>query len=193
MNLPGAFYGEKYSVIFISKAELERWGRGLDDLLATARFTRAGLRFTDDGAARTVHRRISQRIRSAISAARRKEIIDEQEQYHTNEDLKVIWDIQAGRCYYSNVPLGTSFETSSFSVDHIDPISNGGHDGPLNLALTTAAINRKKWHRSKRLFLKKLALSQEELDRIWMIDNARKAHFYMIDRTKDSRSRRPVD
>ncbi|WP_370243212.1 hypothetical protein [Marisediminitalea sp.] len=54
--------------------------------------------------------------------------------------LKRLYEIQQGRCYYSGDKLNDKNQT----VDHLVPLCEGGTQWPLNLALCTFEMNRKK-------------------------------------------------
>jgi 5-methylcytosine-specific restriction endonuclease McrA len=114
----------------------------------------------------------------------RKAWLDEQPEYHTEEDLQLIWKIQRGRCYFTGKKLGLTFSTSLHSVDHIIPISNGGSDGPLNIALVLPRINSLKAHDSKESFIRHLELDESQKAEILRIDRERRRIFKLVKRKK---------
>jgi len=72
----------------------------------------------------------------------------------TDEDIKQIYRIQDGYCYYTGEAI--SFNPRSFSIDHIKPVIEGGSSWPFNLALCLKSINSRKRDNSKQIFLNKL-------------------------------------
>ena len=115
---------------------------------------------------------------------RRRLALAQQRFYHTSADLAVLWHLQQGRCYYTGRSLGDSFETASFDVDHIVPLADGGHDGPLNLALVSPVVNGSKGVRSLAGFLRRLRPSRTQRGRMRAVNAARRAFFREIDRRK---------
>ncbi len=124
------------------------------------------------------------------SAVRRRERLADQTHYHTPADIRRLWDIQAGLCYYSGVSLGESFEAAVFSVDHISPLSRGGHDGPMNLALVVPSLNTRKGDSTHARFVRVLRLRKKHLARIAEVNLRRKAAFMGVERTKATRMKR---
>lgn len=146
-------------------------------------------RFQDLHFSWRLNRRFSARENGFAAAKRRKEVLLEQDYYHTQDDLRALWRIQRGRCYYTGAVLGGSFTGAIFHVDHIEPLDRGGHDGPTNLALVTPFINARKRNRSKRAFLKRWPPMPEIAEEMTRIDRERAAFFCEIDRKKADRKR----
>jgi hypothetical protein len=144
-------------------------------------------RFADLHFSWRLNRRFSARENGFAAAKRRKEILREQDYYHTRADLRALWRIQKGRCYYTGTVLGGSFADATFHVDHIEPLALGGHDGPTNLALVSPFINARKRNRSKRAFLKRWPLVPEIAEQMVRIDRERAVFFCDLDRKKVSR------
>lgn len=144
-------------------------------------------RFQDLHFSWRLNRRFSARENGFAAAKRRKKILREQDYYHTRADLRALWRIQDGRCYYTGALLGASFTNATFHVDHIEPLDGGGHDGPTNLALVTPFINARKRNRSKRAFLKRWPPTAEIAQEMTRIDRERAVFFCDIDRKKASR------
>jgi hypothetical protein len=134
-----------------------------------------------------LNRRFSARENGFAASKRRKETLAQQNYYHTRADLRVLWRIQRGRCYYTGEPLGEAFETARFHVEHIEPLDRGGHDGPTNLALVTALANARKRNRSKCAFLKRWPPTPAVAAEMSRVDRERAAAFSAVDRKKESR------
>ena len=107
-----------------------------------------------------------------------------QSYFHTLGDLEAIWRIQAGRCYYTDVPLGEAFGERSFQVDHLKPLVRKGSDDPLNLALTTREVNRQKGDMTKEAFLQLIGATEEMIQRMELIDLGRRLYFKDLNRLK---------
>ncbi len=147
-------------------------------------------RFQDLNFSWRLNRRFSARESGFASSKRRKEILTAQGYYHTKQDLRALWTIQKGRCYYTGEKLGSALETAKFHVEHIEPLDRDGHDGPTNLALVTALVNARKRNRTKRAFLKRWPPTEEVLAEIARIDEERLEFFRCIDRRKATRIKR---
>jgi 5-methylcytosine-specific restriction endonuclease McrA len=128
----------------------------------------AALRFR-----RRLTRRITAKVKGYPAQKLRAELLRDQDRYHTRADLRKLWEIQGGRCYYSGEVLGESFERARISVEHITPLSQGGHDGPSNLALVTHQINSLKNAMSKRRFLSRHPRTARQLARMKRINKER--------------------
>jgi hypothetical protein len=129
-------------------------------------------------------RLLSNQISDYATTKKRQSRLLSQSKYHTKTDIYHIWRIQNGRCYFSNASLGESIEGADFQVDHIRPLSSGGDNGPLNLALVSTLINQKKSNSSKQSFIKTLKLLPSDLKRIKSIDTRRRKFFRSFDRIK---------
>lgn len=60
----------------------------------------------------------------------------------TPSDLREIWNIQRGRCYYSGLELSKA--PKNYHIDHLIPVSKNGSFWPDNLVLAHSAVNLKK-------------------------------------------------
>lgn len=58
---------------------------------------------------------------------------------HTERDIERLWWFQSGLCYYCRQPL-----EQGYHVDHMDPLSRGGSNGPENLCLACGSCNDSK-------------------------------------------------
>lgn len=58
---------------------------------------------------------------------------------HTDDDIKLQYRCQRGRCWYCQCELN-----GIYHVDHRMPISKGGHNGPGNLVISCPTCNLKK-------------------------------------------------
>lgn len=70
--------------------------------------------------------------------------------FYLPEHIATLWEIQSGRCYFSNEPLGSTFKTAQYEIDHLWPLASSifrisfGTNWPTNLALVTKSVNRMK-------------------------------------------------
>lgn len=91
-------------------------------------------------------------LQSTAAAARRRARLKRAEGFHLPGHIRVLWEIQAGKCYFSGERLGMAFEERKFAVDHLTPIAvrpapfSGipGTNWPVNLALVTKRVNSMK-------------------------------------------------
>lgn len=134
-----------------------------------------------------LNRRLAARESGYAKNKQRQAYIDAQDYYHTRRDLQTLWAIQKGRCYYSGRILGTTFETATYHIDHIEPLTSGGHNGPLNLALVTPLMNQRKCGLRRPSFLRRLKRSARQRKFMAVVDAARKIHFSGICRLKKLR------
>lgn len=67
---------------------------------------------------------------------------------HTDKDIELLFVSQEGLCAYCSVELGDSWH-----VDHMMPLSRGGTDDPVNLALACAPCNLSKGSKTVEEFL----------------------------------------
>ncbi|OKY25234.1 HNH endonuclease domain-containing protein [Thalassotalea sp. PP2-459] len=86
---------------------------------------------------------------------------------YTNQDIKDIYRIQNGYCYYTGERI--SFNPRTFSIDHIIPVSAGGSFWPLNIALCLKSANSVKKDRSKLKYLNQL---EREKGKDWRIERS---------------------
>lgn len=98
---------------------------------------------------------IFKKIRISISAQKRKSLEQEAEGHHTKDTLKVIYNLQAGLCYYCMVPINNS-SPNKYTIDHIIPLSSGGSHWPNNIALTCKKCNSQKSWTSEKDFIKEI-------------------------------------
>ncbi|MDD2765895.1 MAG: HNH endonuclease domain-containing protein [Opitutaceae bacterium] len=177
-----------YIVFTPAALDLVRGNTSRAPLPPRARFTR--LRFgrcfhpvlrLPEGEGFQYFRRLSLRLErhayGDLKRKRRRELLQEQDYFHTRADLRALWEIQGGRCYYSGVPLGRSFATANYHVDHLTPLSRFGHDGPSNLALVAATVNAQKRDQTRWVFLKYFQTSARLRARMKRIDRERLRRF----------------
>ena len=127
---------------------------------------------------KTANPRLSKRLYTAANRGYK------QSYFHTLGDLETIWRIQDGRCYYSGIALGDRFEDRKFHVDHLRPLVRRGSDDPLNLALTTRELNRRKADMTKDEFLEAIGATEEMKQRMELIDLGRRLYFKDLNRLK---------
>lgn len=58
---------------------------------------------------------------------------------HTAEDVKRLLQVQEGRCFWCGCDVG-----SRYHVDHVQPLSKGGSNGPENLVIACPDCNQRK-------------------------------------------------
>ena len=58
---------------------------------------------------------------------------------HSDKDIEIIYKQQKGKCYYCKIKLNGIYD-----VDHIVPISRGGHNDPSNLVISCSRCNTSK-------------------------------------------------
>ena len=75
----------------------------------------------------------------------------------TTDDLNKLFEQQDGFCFYCGELLYSSFERD-MHVDHKTPISRGGTNDLVNLALTCAKCNLRKHDKTEKEFLKEIEL-----------------------------------
>ena len=109
-------------------------------------------------------RAITKVFQTVGNIERRKGRLKKAVGHHLPEHYRVLWEIQAGRCYFSGESLGTSFQTARYHVDHLIPLATRsfpyadipGTNWPVNLALVTPKINRMKGARPPQEFLREV-------------------------------------
>jgi len=98
---------------------------------------------------------VFKQIKQDIRQIRRKNIEKKAEGQHSYSDLELIYKLQAELCYYCMSPISSSGQ-NKYSIDHIVPLSEGGSNWPINIALTCKNCNLKKSWKSEGQFLRKL-------------------------------------
>ncbi len=58
---------------------------------------------------------------------------------HTNEDIKLIYKWQCGRCWWCQINVGEKYH-----IDHRFPLIRGGSDGPRNIVISCPKCNMSK-------------------------------------------------
>ena len=76
--------------------------------------------------------------------SRRTAYMEKTPGFHTESDIEEIWNIQKGQCHFCGTDLGKPNEKWAFERDHLIPVSRGGSDWPLNIALTCRKCNSDK-------------------------------------------------
>jgi len=102
-----------------------------------------------------VLRDIKNIIRAKRRALTRKSLELEAEGHHNKNNLEVLYNLQAGLCYYCMSPIYKSGQ-DKYTIDHIVPLTDGGTNWPINLALTCKSCNLKKSWKSERYYLNKI-------------------------------------
>lgn len=69
---------------------------------------------------------------------------------HTSADIRNIYAEQGGRCFWCDCELDDGYH-----VDHLEPLSRGGSDGPENLAVACPTCNFQKAAQDPMVFLEK--------------------------------------
>lgn len=131
----------------VPEQDFKSFSNGLADLIAKVELTQADGQVKCVGSADVIlplYDKINGRYLQHHRTARRKARLAAVGGKHSQQDLKRIWNLQEGRCYYSGVALGPSFEEAKFHVDHIIPVIQGGTNWASNLALVTGKMNQLK-------------------------------------------------
>jgi 5-methylcytosine-specific restriction endonuclease McrA len=81
---------------------------------------------------------------------------------HSISDLDVLFKWQNGKCSYCSSP----FINKKYSIDHIQPLHNGGSDWPENLQLLCKSCNCKKSWADPFVFLLKFS---EAVQKRWLL------------------------
>ena len=79
---------------------------------------------------------------------------------YTPEDIAAIFEIQNGRCYFTNASL--EWSPRNWSVDHLAPVAKGGTSWPGNIALVLKNVNLEKHTRTKAQFWELLRRTRGE-------------------------------
>lgn len=95
--------------------------------------------------------KLKQQIRSSRNIKARRQA----EGFFSKSDISKIYEMQAGLCYYCMCPISFTND-SKLSIDHIEPLSEGGSNWPDNLALTCNDCNRRKSWLSESEFIKRI-------------------------------------
>ena len=75
------------------------------------------------------------------------------EGFYTDEDVRCLYELQNGECYFCGDKLGMIGHLGSFHIDHLVPVSKGGTNWPGNLALVCEFCNKRKYnHNATRLW-----------------------------------------
>lgn len=101
-------------------------------------------------------KRDQRRVYSRRSAKSRAKHLSAAEGTHTKEDIRELWHIQSGRCYFCLTAMKHYVEPNPFHIDHLTPISRGGTQWPSNLALVCASCNCSKNDQNEREFWRRV-------------------------------------
>lgn len=96
-----------------------------------------------------------EKVRSYVRNRRARK--REAEGFHTDADIKAIWEKQGGLCNYCQSDLSEV----GHHVDHIVAVSKGGSNWPSNLQCLCPDCNLRKWNLSEDEFLEKLSRVKE--------------------------------
>lgn len=77
-------------------------------------------------------------------AARRRARLLEASGTHTQGDIRLRYEMQHGKCYW----CGDKVRFGEHHVDHIQPISKGGSNGPENICIACPPCNRRKYDKT---------------------------------------------
>ncbi|MDB4793406.1 hypothetical protein OAG63_00055 [Methylacidiphilales bacterium] len=103
---------------------------------------------------------------------------------HSKKEIRRLWEIQEGKCYYSGKSLGKTFEMAIFAKDHIIPISRKGVNTARNIALCVPEINSDKGNQSLQHFIKRKRISKKQQLIMLKIDAYRTKDFAKMKPTK---------
>ena len=78
---------------------------------------------------------------------------------HNARDVADLLAIQEGKCLWCGADVGDDYH-----VDHMEPLSLGGSDGPENLAISCPDCNRKKHNKPLDEWLSTVAKSYPQTD-----------------------------
>ena len=78
------------------------------------------------------------------------------EGFFTEADICALYELQKGRCYFCDIPLGKVDAAAAFQIDHLTPISKGGTNWPGNLALACSDCNKRKYDQRTSKLWKRL-------------------------------------
>ncbi len=96
---------------------------------------------------------------------------DKAEGKHTQKDIKAIYELQEGRCYYCLTKISYNGRKRNFDADHIKPLAQGGTNWPDNIAAACKACNSQKsdlgglafWNRLEKKIGDKAVLQAKQL------------------------------
>lgn len=107
-----------------------------------------------------IFKKIKNSIKLIRLNANRKILENEAEGFFDRNDIGKILDIQDCLCYYCMKPINKT--NNRFAIDHVVPLSSGGTNCPINLALTCKICNSKKSWTTESYFLKKIRTGMSE-------------------------------
>jgi hypothetical protein len=165
----------------ISRAWLDRHSTNLEAHLSKAFRRRLNdkqdlVLFTDFKIAHEFFRVLFKRRNYQRSSAIRARTLKKVGKY-SKKDIRRLWEIQEGRCYYSGESLGRTFETASYAKDHIIPISRKGVNAAHNIALCIPEINSDKGNQSLSDFIRRKRIPKKQQLIMLKIDAYRTKEF----------------
>ena len=72
---------------------------------------------------------------------------------HTEDEVRALYELQGGHCFYCYQPLRIDNYEWDVSRDHFVPLARGGHDGIMNTILSCRLCNNRKLAKDGHEFL----------------------------------------
>jgi 5-methylcytosine-specific restriction endonuclease McrA len=80
-------------------------------------------------------------------------------QRHTDDEIRALYEVQEGHCFYCYAPLRIDNYKWDVARDHFVPLARGGHDGISNIVLACRLCNNRKVAKEGHGFLRKAKLA----------------------------------
>jgi 5-methylcytosine-specific restriction endonuclease McrA len=103
---------------------------------------------------------------SQRKAFRRKKRLSSAGGQYSKSDIKGLFSIQKGLCYYCGTSLISADGKNIFHIDHYVSVSNGGTNDLSNLVLACPSCNIKKGNANGDCFVRNIATSLSEENRL---------------------------